>query len=355
VVVTCAAWCFSTEFSARRAYCNVRWVNSWAEEVTLIDCEDFMTILTRLAQWKEHGTISPEQHAVLAGLSRGEPFSVFLELNIFLYAGILVFIAGLGWTVSTWSQQLGDVLVLTILFAILTACFWYCFSRGPAWSAAEIPSPSLVFDYVLYLGSLTWSVELAYVENRFHLLSGQWDLYLLATAGLFFFLAYRFDNRFVLSLALSSLAGWFGLTISHGPSHQDAAYRQYAILYSLTAGAAGFILEHCGLKRHFFGTYLNIAANVLFWALLSGVFDRQGYAAWFFALLAACGASLAWGLPRRQFSFVAYAAVYGYVGVSSVLVRDIHGDTAILSYFVITGVAMLIMLGLIARRFGREA
>ena len=168
--------------------------------------KDFVTILTRLEQWKEHGTISPEQHALLAGLSRGEPLSLFLELNFLLYAGILAFVAGLGWTVSTWSQQLGDILVLTILSAVLAASFWYCFSRAPAWSPAETSSPSLIFDYVLYLGSLTWSLELAYLENRFHLLSGQWDLYLLATAGLFFFLAYRFDNRFVLSLALSSLA-----------------------------------------------------------------------------------------------------------------------------------------------------
>ena len=283
------------------------------------------------------------------------PFSLFLELNILLYAGVLAFVAGLGWTISTWSQQLGDVLVLAILSAILAACFWYCFSRAPAWSPAETPSPSLVFDYVLYLGSLTWSVELAYLENRFHVLSGQWDLYLLATAGLFFFLAYRFDNRFVLSLALSSLAGWFGLTISHWPSHQDATYRQYAILYSLMVGVAGAILQRRGLKPHFFGTYLNIAANVLFWALLSGVFNRQGYGVWFLALLAACGASLAWGLTRRQFSFVAYAAVYGYVGVSSILIRDMSGETAVLSYFVVTGVAMLVMLVLIARRFGREA
>src|SRR5713226_5508796 len=212
--------------------------------------EGFMTILTRLERWKAQGTISPEQHAYLSGLSRGEPFSLFLELNILLYAGVLAFVAGLGWTVSTWSQQLGDVLVLTILSAILAACFWYCFSRAPAWSLAEVPSPSLVFDYVLYLGSLTWSVELAYLENRFHLLSGQWDLYLLATAGLFFFLAYRFDNRFVLSLALSSLAGWFGLTISHWPSHRDAAYRQYAILYSLMVSGAGDTLRRRGLKPH---------------------------------------------------------------------------------------------------------
>jgi len=314
-----------------------------------------MTILNRLEQWRDQGVISPEQHARLEGLSRGEPFSLFLELNVLLYAGVLAFVAGLGWTVNTWSQQLGDILILVPLSALLAASFWYCFSRAPVWSPAETSSPNLLFDYVLYLGCLTWSVELAYVESRFHVLSGQSDLSVLVTAGLFFFLAYRFDNRFVLSLALSSLAGWFGLTISHWPSHQDDVYRQYAILYSLLTGAAGIALERCGLKRHFLGSYLNIAANVLFWAVLSGVFDQQGYGVWLLALLAACGGSLAWGLTRRQFSFVAYAALYGYIGISAILVRDIHSFTAGLSYFLFTGIAMVVILVQIARRFGKEA
>jgi hypothetical protein len=159
-----------------------------------------VTILTRLEQWKEQGKISSEQYAHLASFSRAEPFSLFLELNILLYAGVLAFVAGLGWTVSTWSQQLGNVLILAVLSAILAASFWYCFSRGPEWSPAETAAPSAIFDYVLYLGSLVWSLELGYIENRFHVLSGKWDLYLLASAVLFFFLAYRFDNRLVLSL-----------------------------------------------------------------------------------------------------------------------------------------------------------
>jgi hypothetical protein len=314
-----------------------------------------VTILTRLEQWKEQGKISPEQQAHLAGLSRGEPFSLFLELNVLLYAGVLAFVAGLGWTVSTWSQQLGDVLVLTVLSTILAASFWYCFSRAPAWSPAETPAPSPIFDYVLYLGSLIWSLELAYVENRFHVLSGQLDLYLLASAGLFFFLAYRFDNRLVLSLGLSSLAGWFGFTISHWSAHQDAAYREYALLYCLLVGVGGALLQRRGLKPHFFGTYLNIVANVLFWALLSGVFNRQGYGLWFLALLIACGASVVWGLARRQFAFVAYAAVYGYVGVSSLFLRVVTDESSVLSYFVVSGVAMLVVLVQIGRRFGRKA
>src|SRR6202158_6039857 len=141
--------------------------------------EGFMIILARLEQWKQQGKISPEQNAHLAGLFRGEPFSLFLELNVLLYAGVLAFVAGLGWTVSTWSHQLGDVLVLANLSSILAACFWYSFSRAPAWSPGEMPAPSPIFDYVLYLGSLVWLLELSYIEERFHLLSGQWDLYLL--------------------------------------------------------------------------------------------------------------------------------------------------------------------------------
>jgi hypothetical protein len=312
-----------------------------------------MTILARLELWKEQGAISTEQQAHLASLARGEPFSLSLELNTLLYAGVLAMVAGLGWTISTWSQQLGAVLILTFLSILLTATFWYCFSRAPAWSAVETAAPTPIFDYVLYLGSLVWCVELAYLENRFHVLSGQWDIYLLATALLFFFLAYRFDNRFVLSLALSSLAGWFGLTISHWPSHQDATYRLYALLYCLLVGTAGAVLQRLELKPHFLTTYLNVAANVLFWAVLSGVFDSEDLGLWFLGLLIACAASLVWGLRRRQFAFVAYAAVYGYVGVSWMLLRNASDFTLILAYFVFTAIAMIVTLVQIARRFGR--
>ncbi|MFZ0704227.1 MAG: DUF2157 domain-containing protein [Candidatus Korobacteraceae bacterium] len=314
-----------------------------------------MTILARLEHWKEEGAISPEQHAYLASLCRGEPTSVFLELNLLLYAGVLAFVAGLGWTVTTWSKQLGDVLVLAVLSAILFTCFWYCFSRVSAWSATETPTPTAIFDYVLYLGSLVWGVELAYLENRFHVLSGQWDFYLLATAVLFFFLAYRFDNRFVLSLALSSLAGWFGLTISHWPSHQDTTYRQCALLYCAVIGMSGQLLHQRGVKAHFFGTYLNVTANVFFWAVLSGVFEREGRLLWVLALLLACVASLAWGLKHRQFAFVAYAAVYGYVGFSSILIRGIDDAFAVMLYFVVTSILMLVSLVKIGRRFGDRA
>jgi len=312
-----------------------------------------MTILSRLDRWKNEGLISPEQHVHLASVARNEPFSLFLEINVLLYLGVFAFVAGLGWTVGTWSQQLGDLLILALLTIILAASFVYSFYRTPAWSPKQEFASTPVVDYVIYLGCLVWGIELAYLEKRFHLLSGQWDTYLLLTTTFFFFLAYRFDNRFVLSLALSSLAGWLGLTISHWPSDQDAAYRLYALIYCLLVGVAAVIFRLIDLKRHFFGTYLNVVENVLFCSLLSGVFQTRGYALWFIALLVAVGASLAWGITQRQFVFVAYAAVYGYVGVSWLLIRNSSDSTFVLLYFVTTAIAMLALLVTIARRFGR--
>ena len=243
--------------------------------------------------------------------------------------------------------------MVAALSLILAACFWYAFSRAVAWSPTEQIAASPFSDYVLYLGCLVWGIELAYLEKRFHLLPGQWNLYLLVTAAFFFFLAYRFDNRFVLSLALSSLAGWFGVTVSHWPSTQDSTYRMYALAYGLVVGVGGWLLRMREIKPHFFGTYLNLVANVLFVAVLSGVFQREGYGLWFMALLVAIGASLAWGITQRQFVFVAYAAVYGYVGVSSLLLRNANDSTFILFYFVITSIAMLAGLVTLARNFGR--
>jgi hypothetical protein len=125
------------------------------------------------------------------------------------------------------------------------------------------------------------------------------------------------------------------------------------LVYSLLVGTSGVILQRLKLKPHFLTTYLNVAANVLFWAILSGVFDSQDYGLWLVALLIACAASLVWGLRRRQFAFVAYAAIYGYVGVSSLLLRNALDETFILFYFVVTAIAMIVMLVQVARRFGR--
>src|SRR5438067_4687976 len=100
-----------------------------------------MTTEQYLDQWRSSGAIAPEQADVLSGLVRKERFSVFLELNALLYLGVVVFVAGVGWTVREHFTNLGDPAIVLSLAAVFAGCLYYCFARGPSYSRDLFRSP----------------------------------------------------------------------------------------------------------------------------------------------------------------------------------------------------------------------
>lgn len=313
-----------------------------------------MRILADLERWRTTGAIRPEQYDILSALVRKERYSVFVELHTLLYLGVVAFIAGVGLTIQTHFQGLGDAAILSALTFALAGSLYYCFAKGRAYSNSLVAAPGFAFDYVLYLGCLVLGIELGYLEFRFHLLQGDWDHYLLLSASVFFLLAYRFDNRFVLSLALSTLAGWFGLRLSHFSDLGGASLRASALIYGGLVAAAGTGLFRAGIKKHFLETYLHVAANVLFVALLSALFERSANDLYLLALLGLAGLTVAAGIRFRRFAFVVYGTVYGYVGLSTRLLGDVNSFTAILAYFAVSSTIVIVSLIVLARRFGRD-
>ncbi len=311
-----------------------------------------MTVLSRLELWQESGAISPAQFGALSAIVRKDRFSVFLELNALLYLGVLSFAGGLAWTAGTYFERLGDATILISLIVVCGVCFFYCFHRAPPFSAGSVESPSLALDYVLYLAALVFAVGLGYIEFRFELLQEDWDRYLLLSAVFYLILAYRFDNRFVLSLSLSTLAGWFGLTFSRLGLSPDSDYRIPALLYGTLVAAAGAALWTVGLKPHFLRTYLHVAANVLFIALVSGATSSQGYLS---ALLALAAVSIFGGVRFGELAFAAYGTVYGYAGITSVVLRNAESTTFVLGYLVTSGLLALFFLVWLSGRVRKRA
>jgi hypothetical protein len=312
-----------------------------------------ISTLDRLDEWQRTGVITDAQHTMLAQLVRRERFSVFLELNAVLYLGVIAFIAGLGWTVQTYFTSLGDVFILVLLSLMLAGSLLYCFARAPEFSPEQVESPDFVFDYVLYLACLVLSVELGYVEFRFEWLKEAWENYLLFSSIVFFIFAYRFDNRFVLSLALSSLAGWCGLRFTRIGFISSESLRLTAIAYGAVVSIIGMFLFQRGLKRHFLETYLHVAANVVFIALVSGIWDRTQLL-YLSALILLAVMSIALGARFKSFAFVVYGTVFGYIGVSAVLLRFIRGPSLELLYVVLSATAVIVVIAILARRFGRD-
>jgi hypothetical protein len=313
-----------------------------------------MSVVARVEQWKSAGAISEAQYDSISALARNDRVSVFVELNALLYLGVLSFVAGVGWTVSTYSARLGDAAIVSFLAAVICWSLYYCFARAHPYSHAQMESPSLAFDYVLYLGSLMFAVELGYLQSQFHLFERDWDHSLLLASAVFFGLAYRFDNRLVLSLALSSQAGWFGVRVSHFGVLLGGSLRMWALAYGGLVAMAGVALHRAGIKKHFLEVYLHIAANVLFMALVSGVASSSDWLIYLIALFGLAGLAIVEGVRFRRFAFVAYGVVFGYAGISTRLLREFQSDTALLAYFAVSGTIVILALVVLARRFGRE-
>jgi hypothetical protein len=313
-----------------------------------------MSLLADLDRWKDAEIITGSQHHALTALVRKDRFSVFDELNGLLYLGVLAFIAGAGWTVQTYSARLGDLAILFTLTVSFAGSLYYCFARGSPYSSSQQESPTLAFDYVLYLGCLMLGLELGFIEYRFHLLQDSWDHYLLLSALVYFVLAYRFDNRLVMSLALSTLAGWFGFRLFR-LQWFSGSLRVDGLIYSALVAASGAALYRANIKKHFLEAYLHVAVNVALAVAVAGVFDSSASPLYFVLLLALGGGSIFAGVRFARFAFVAYGAIYGYLGISDLILRDTLNFTAVLAYIAVSATAVIVFLVVLARRFGREA
>lgn len=301
-----------------------------------------------IADWQDKGLLKPEQARVLADIESGRLFSLSNELRALLYLGALLIVAGVGGTVKRYVLELGPLAIIAGLSLGVAASYAYCFRKGLPYSDAKVESPTAAFDYVLYLGCAFLGILFGYLETHYHLLDKLWDYYLLASAALFFYLAYRFDNRLVLAMALINLGGWFGIRFSHWDlPFLDLRIR--GLLFGSVVVAAGWWLENAAkVKGHFADTYYNIGLHTLFWTLLWGLFDKGAFSSYTLALALLTAASIVYALRRRSFQYFLYGTVYGYIGLSYCVLIEVFGKRATAEetslYFLVSSVALLALV-----------
>ena len=297
------------------------------------------------------GSLSAAQFAVLDELHRNRRYSVHRELRAAVYAGVLLVAAGIVLTVREYVSQLGDIAIIGSLAAASLAAFTYCFLKGAPCSKGEVESPNLLFDYVLLFGCTCFATAIGYVEAQFTLLGKLWIHYLIVSAALFFFLAYRFDNRLVLSMALSTLAAWFGFQLSEAFLHFDRYYRESAMAYGAVTFGLGFVLYRAGIKKHFFQVYLNFAVHFLLAALVSGVAEYR-FASWHLPALAlAVAAAAVYSVRTGRFLYMLYAILYGFAGMTSLAIRYIDSTGGMLLYGIGSSLAVILLIFTLSRRY----
>jgi hypothetical protein len=299
------------------------------------------------------GILNREQAALLRRIYGRELFSVHWELRLLLYAGILILTTGLGLLIAKYFASIGHVALLAAIALGGTGCFAYCLRRGGGFSPETAPAPDAAYDYVLLLGCLLLGTFQGYLELRYQLLAQHWSWWLLGSGLLYLLCAHYFDNRLVLSLALSTLGAWLGVKTSLlSEGGWDAALRGNAIFFGAMVVAAGAAQVRLGWKRHFLPVHLHLGVNLLLAALVAGVDSRTKGLFYLAGLLLVGAGSALYAQRARRFAFLLYAVLYGYLGITIfVLDHDWWDVEGILLYFLATAAVLVTALVAFHRRF----
>eukprot|EP01133_Synstelium_polycarpum_P011260 gene11260-13141_t len=284
------------------------------------------SLLKRLHQ---QGLISVSSFEKIEQKHQNSLFSLHWELKTLLYLGVMLLSTGLGIVIYQNIDTIGHQVILLIIALISGGCFFYCFKNRKPFSRALVKSPGSMFDYLLLLGSLSFLTFVGYIQYQYQIFGTNYGLATFFPMVVLFFLAYEFDHLGILSLGITNLALWMGVSVTPKQLLMSINYNSQQIVYvylllGLLLLAAAFLSSRYDFKKHFGFTYMHFGAHVAFISMLCAyfIYYDSGYA--FLFLLGVFGLGYYVyqdALKRSSFYFLLLAVLYAYFAFSCLVVN----------------------------------
>jgi hypothetical protein len=283
-----------------------------------------------LADLQARGLLPPEQATVIGEYERTRPFSLHYELRTLLYLGIVLLSGGLGVLLYQHLDELSHGVIVAGISLLMAGCFAYAARHRAPFTWGQPTPAGLLPDYALLLGCLLFLSLEGYLQVQYQLFGTRYGLALMLPAVLFFGLAYLFDHRGVLSMAITALASWMGVAVAPLSAFTqdyfgDPSLTGAAVTLGVLLVGAGLWSEQQGRKRHFAFTYLSLGSNLALIAALVALFSASSAPAWLpvpvaALLILALSAFLIWYARRTQsYLFLLMGVLYGYIVVTYLL------------------------------------
>jgi hypothetical protein len=259
----------------------------------------------------EKGFINEEQFGKIEAITSGKIVSVFYELKSLLYLGVMLFTGGAGILIYKNIGELGHVVSIIALSILTIICFWYVMAHAKAYSHESVKPSTPYYDYITLLGCFLTD-NLGYIT--------------LLTAGLFFFVAYRFDHLGILSLAITALASFWSITVSpqkwySGDFFSGSHLYNTAIIFGFILSVIAIGLDKKAIKKHFTFTYLNFCMLIFFVGAIVGLFSGGWWGIYVLIIYAGCAFAYYMARWEKSFLFLLYAFVAGYLATTFLLAK----------------------------------
>lgn len=292
-------------------------------------------------------------------------FSLYWELRVLLYIGVLLLSGGIGILIYKNIDSIGHTASLLFIASISAGCFAYCLKKNPDFSLQKVLPPNSFFDYILLLGCLTFMSFVGYLQFQYQVFGNRFGLALFIPLVVLFVTAYYFDNLAILSLAITNLAAWAGIALTPARILADNNFDNSTIIFTslllaILLIATGMLTNQKKIKAHFEFTYTNFGVNILFISCLAAMmhFERR-YILWFVLLAGISYYFYAKAVKEKSFYFLLITSLYGYIGVSYVIIRflfytikeDIGGLAIACVYFIGSAIWLILFLMKLNKKF----
>jgi len=285
-------------------------------------------------------------------------FSVHWEIKTLMYCAVLLLSSGLGILIYKNLDSIGHNVILAFLLFICAGSFFYCFKHKAAFSANRVASPDGVFDYLLLLACLTFISFIAYLQYQYTFFGDRYGLASFIPMVVLFFTAYYFDNIGILSLAITNLAAWLGITVTPLEILKANDFNSTTIIFTgLFLGTllivAAIFSRQRDFKKHFEFTYNNFGMHTLFISCIAAMFHFYNvYLLWFLLLMGIAFYFYTKALADKSFYILLISTLYAYFGISFVVINlltlmNVSGLLPVyigLMYFISSGIGVVLFL-----------
>ncbi|MGZ5475438.1 MAG: DUF2157 domain-containing protein [Thermoanaerobaculia bacterium] len=307
-----------------------------------------LSLEREIRQLREEGALRAEVADVMIAQERREVVSVYTEVRVMAWAGVMLMVTGVGIIISKNIDRIGPITIAAAIGIASATCYAYS-----VWRRASVRR--MLDDYILLLGALLLSADVGYIEHQFHLLGSEWPRHFLLLAVVHGATAYFFASRTLLSLSIAALASWFGFE-----RNVDTLFSLFGDNTAIAIRAftcAGTVAVWRILNRHldFNRVFDHFVANLGLYGglLLLMQSDTRILGATIVIVLAAM--TIAYGFRKRAESFVIYAYVCAVIAIDVLVIDHLHAETVILSYLVVSTVAAIVGLFVLHARFRKAA
>ena len=289
--------------------------------------------------------------------------SIHWDLRILLYAGILLVTTALGILVYKNIDTIGHSVIITTIGILCATCFIYCFKKATGYSSAKKESPGILYDYILLTGCLLLLTFIGYLQYQYNAFGNRWGLAVFIPMIILFFAAYYFDHLGILSIAITNLAAWLGITVTPAEILKENDFNDARLIYTGIVLGAGLIIfslvtKRNKIKEHFAFTYKNFGTHGLLISCLAGLFTINYL--WFLLLAGVCAYLFINAIKEKSFYFFVITLLYAYIGISYMVMQlltkigDIGSIYLGLFYFILSGILLIRVMMSYNKQFNKQ-